>query len=123
MEKRRLSDLHIGDMVMLCTSDTRYEDEKKFIKSIGPKWITLENDYRKVKYSVEDGMANNERPGYYIKIPKTDYEKEWDQTFNYLVEQVAPRYLEILDLDKLKHIQRRWTKKILENDGKNNSAV
>lgn len=119
MEKRKLSDLQVGDMVILCTNDTRYEDEKKFIKSKGPKWITLEGDYRKAKYSVEDGIANDEHPGYYIKIPKTEYEQEWDNIFNYLCKEVVPRYLETLSLNKLKHLQKRWTNKVLDKDENN----
>jgi len=122
MKQRKLADLQVGDMVILCTADTRYEDEKKFIKTKGPKWITLENDYHRVKYSVKDGIANDERPGFYIKVPETEYEKEWYATVNYLIEHVAPKYLYTLDLDKLKHLQRRWTNKILEYD-ENNSTV
>lgn len=116
MNKKKLSDLQVGDMVLLCTLDTGYKDEKKFIKTKGPKWITLESDYRGVKYSVEDGIANDERPGFYIKVPETEYEKEWYSTFNYLCEQVVPRYLETLDLEKLNHLKRRWTKKIIQHD-------
>lgn len=122
MKTRKLADLQVGDMVILCTLDTRYEDEMKFIKTKGPKWITLENDYYGVKYSVKDGIANDKMPGYFIKVPKTEYEKEWYDTVNYLIEQVAPRYFDTLNLDKLKHLQRRWTKKILEYD-ENNSTV
>lgn len=114
METKKLSDLKPGDMVILHTEDTRVPDEEKFVKSIGPKWIKLENDYPRVKYSTLDGIANDQMPGYSILIPKSEEEKEWYDTFNYLVEQVVPRYLETLSLEKLKHLQRRWTGKILK---------
>ena len=120
---KNLSDLQVGDMVILCTADTRYEDEKKFIKTKGPKWITLESDYHGVKYHVKSGVANDKRPGFYIKVPETEYEKEWYSIANYLIEEVAPRYLYTLDLDKLKHLQRRWTNKILEYDEQSKDKV
>lgn len=119
---KKYSDLKPGDMVILHTEDTRYEDKEKFVKSVGPKWITLEFDYPRVKYSVLDGRANDQLPGYSILIPKSELEKEWYDTFNYLVDQVVPRYLETLSLNKLKHLQKRWTHKILEHN-ENNPTV
>ena len=116
--KMKYSELKPGDKVILHTSDTRYGDEIKFVKSVGPKWIKLENFYRKVKFSVLDGTANDEMPGYEILIPQTSEEQEFNRVLNYLVEEVAPRYLNTLPLEKLKHLQRRWTNKILDASGK-----
>lgn len=122
MKTKELKELKPGDMVILHTGDTRYEDEEKFVKSVGPKWITLEHDYPRVKYSILDGMANDLRPGYMIFIPKSELEEEWYNTFNYLLGSVVPRYLETLSLSKLKHLQKRWTNKILDKD-EDNSTV
>jgi len=115
-------DLKPGDKVILHTGDSRYKDEIKIIKSVGHKWIKLEFDYPKVKYSVLDGQANDERPGYSILIPKTGEEEAWEETYSYLIREVVPRYLKTLSIDKLKYLQRRWTNKILKND-ENNSTV
>jgi hypothetical protein len=114
----KYSELKPGDKVILHTSDTRYEDEIHIVKSVGPKWIKLENFYRKVKFSVLDGRANDEMPGYEILVPQTSEEQEFNRVLNYLVEEVAPRYLNTLPLEKLKHLQRRWTNKILDASGK-----
>ena len=115
-------DLKPGDKVILHTEDTRHKDEVKIVKSIGPKWIKLEFDYPRAKYSVLDGQGNDEVPGYSILIPKTEEEEIWDETYSYLIREVVPKYLKTLSLDKLKHLQRRWTNKILDND-ENNSTV
>ena len=124
MEPRKeLSDLQSGDVVLLCTNDTRYPDKRMYVKGVGRKWIFLEDDYPRAKYSIETGCCNDERPGYYIKIIPREEEVEFDRTVCYLIEEVLPRYLYTLDLSKLKYLQRRWTKKILDNDGKNNSTV
>ena len=117
----KYSDLKPGDKVILHTFDTRYPDEVKIVKSVGPKWIKLNADYIKAKYSVIDGRANDERPGYEIIIPN-EVDKDWEDAYNYMVTQVAPRYLKTLPLDKLRHLQRRWTHKILEYD-ENNPTV
>ena len=115
----KYSDLKPGDEVILHTSDTRYGDEIKFVKSVGPKWIKLENFYRYVKFSVVDGQANDAMPGYEILIPSQTFSQEpdWETTYSYLIREVAPRYLKTLPLDKLKHLQRRWTNKILSASG------
>lgn len=118
----KYSELKPGDKVILHTSDTRHEDEIQFVKSVGPKWVTLENFYRSVKFSILDGRANDALPGYEILIPQSSEEQAWEKTYSYLIREVAPRYLKILSLEKLKHLERRWTKKILDND-ENNSAV
>lgn len=47
---------------------------------------------------------------------------EREDRIRYLLEQVLPRYLDTLPTNKLKHLQRRWTNKILKND-ENNSTV
>lgn len=112
----KYSELKPGDTVILHTSDTRYEDEIKIVKSVGPKWIKLENFYHNVKFSVLDGIANDAMPGYGILIPKSSEEQAWEKTYSYLVSEVVPRYLKTLSLNKLKHLQRRWTNKILDND-------
>ena len=119
MEMKELKELKPGDMVILHTDDSRYPDEEKFIKSIGSKWIQLEFDYPGVKYSVIDGQANDKMPGYRILIPKTPLQEEWYNTFHYLLDDVVPRYLVTLSLSKLKHLEKRWTKKILDNDENN----
>ena len=116
------SELKPGDKVILHTSDTRYEDEIKIVKSVGPKWIKLEDFYRSVKFSVLDGRANDALPGYEILIPKSPEEQIWEKTYSYLIREVAPRYLKTLSLSKLEHLQRRWTNKILNKD-ENNSTV
>ena len=53
---------------------------------------------------------------------KYSEEQAWEKTYSYLIREVAPRYLKILSLEKLKHLERRWTNKILDND-ENNSTV
>lgn len=118
----RYSDLKPGDKVILHTSDTRYEDEIKVVKSVGLKWVKLEDFYKNVKFSVLDGKANDALPGYEILIPKSSEEQAWEKTYSYLIREVAPRYLKTLSLSKLEHLQRRWTKKILDNDD-NNSTI
>lgn len=122
METKKLSDLKVGDLVILHTDDTRYEDREMFIKSIGPKWIILDEYYRGVKFSVKDGTSNDKLPGYHIFIPQSPEEQAWEKTYSYLIMEVAPRYLKTLSLDKLRYLERRWTKKILEND-ENNSTI
>lgn len=118
----RYSELKPGDKIILHTSDTRYEDQIMIVKSVGSKWIKLEDFYRSVKFSVLDGMANDALPGYQILIPKSSEEQAWEKIYSYLTREVAPRYLKTLPLSKLEHLQKRWTKKILDND-ENNSTV
>ena len=118
----KYSELKPGDKVILHTSDTRHEDEIHIVKSVGPKWIKLENFYRKVKFSVLDGKANDEMPGYYILIPQSSEEQALEKTYSYLIREVAPRYLKTLSLEKLEYLQRRWTRKIIDND-ENNPTV
>jgi len=114
----KYSELKPGDKVILHTSDTRYEDEIKFVKSVGPKWIKLEDFYRSVKFSVLDGRANDALPGYEILIPQSSEEQAWEKTYAYLIGEVVPRYLKTLSLTKLKHLQKRWTNKVLDASGK-----
>jgi len=118
----KYSELKPGDKVILHTSDTRHEDEIHIVKSVGPKWIKLENFYRSVKFSVLDGRANDAMPGYEILIPQSSEEQAWEKTYSYLIREVAPRYLKTLSLEKLEYLQRRWTRKIIDND-ENNSTV
>ena len=115
----KYSDLKPGDEVILHTSDTRYKDETYIVKSVGPKWIKLENFYRYVKFSVVDGQANDAMPGYEILIPSQTFSQEpdWETTYSYLIREVVSRYLKTLPLEKLKHLQRRWTNKILSASG------
>lgn len=118
----KYSELKSGDKVILHTSDTRYEDEIYVVKSVGPKWIKLEDFYRSVKFSVLNGRANDALPGYEILIPQSSEEQAWEKTYSYLLREVVPRYLKTLPLNKLEHLQRRWTRKILDKD-ENNSTV
>lgn len=113
----KYSELKPGDQVILHTSDTRYEDEIKIIKSVGPKWIRLDNYYSSVKFSVLDGRSNDALPGYEILIPQSPEEQEFDEIYSYLIREVVPRYLKTLTLSKLKHLKRRWTSKILNASG------
>ena len=118
----KYSELKPGDKVILHTSDTRYEDQIMVVKCVGPKWIQLKDFYKSVKFSVLDGRSNDALPGYEILIPKSSEEQAWEETYSYLVMEVVPRYLKTLSLNKLKHLQRRWTNKILDKD-ENNSTV
>lgn len=122
IKTRTFNDLKPGDLVILHTDDSRYPDEEKFIKSIGSKWIKLEFDYPGVKYSVIDGQANDKMPGYRILIPKTPLQEEWYSIFHYLLEDILPKYLETLPLSKLKHLEKRWVKK-LNNNHENNPTI
>lgn len=115
----KYSELKPGDTVILHTSDTRYEDEIRFVKSVGPKWIKLKDFYSTVKFSVLDGSANDALPGYHILIPQSSEEQAWEKTYSYLIREVAPRYLKTLSLSKLEHLQKRWTNKILSEDENN----
>lgn len=114
----KYSELRPVDEVILHTSDTRYKDETYIVKSVGPKWIKLESFYRYVKFSVVDGQANDAMLGYEILIPQSSEEQAWEKTYSYLIREVVPRYLKTLSLNKLKHLQKRWTNKILNASGK-----
>jgi hypothetical protein len=114
----KYSELKPGDKVILHTEDTRYEDEIKVVKGVGPKWVKLEDFYRSVKFSVLDGRANDALPGYEILIPQSSEEQAWEETYSYLIREVVPRYLNTLSLNKLKHLQKRWTNKILNASGR-----
>jgi len=50
---------------------------------------------------------------------KYSEEQAWEKTYSYLVREVVPRYLKTLSLNKLEHLQRRWTNKILDKDEDN----